>query len=235
MIDRQVDGIIYATLAARRSPSRAACAASGSCCSTASTRDRPPVGDARRRDGRPGRGPGPAGRRVSTRRSTSSARTRRPGGRRARLRLDGVRQAHGRCGPRRSRAWCRARGRSTPAYDAVSAPGWPGCPAPRADLPQRPGGDGRLPGAGRARAAVSRTTSRSSPSTAPSWRPGCGRGSPRWRCPSPRWVARAVEILLDPGVRRPARRHRCPMTARARWSLRRGRGGPASGLTPPLA
>ena len=72
--------------------------------------DRPPVGDARRRDGRPGRGPGPAGRgcrRGDLRRRRGPG---RPGGRRARRGSTGCRRPWARR-VSSSRARCRARGR----------------------------------------------------------------------------------------------------------------------------
>ena len=73
--------------------------------------DRPPVGDARRRDGRPGRGPGPARTRASTRRSTSSARTRTTRCVAGPARLDGVAADLGEAGLELARRGAVRRGR----------------------------------------------------------------------------------------------------------------------------
>ena len=123
MIGRQVDGIIYATLAAAVGHgARATCSASGSCCSTASTR-RPTCPSVMPDDVMGGRvaARGPAGRRVSTEaiyvvgEDPDDLVVAGPGAARRGAADDWARRVSS------SRAWCRATWAVTPAYDAVSA------------------------------------------------------------------------------------------------------------------
>ena len=105
-----------------------------------------------------------------------------------------------------SPASCRAPGpctrRTTPWTRWLSG----GARPARPDLPQRPDRDGRLPGAGRPRPAGSGRRRRWCPSTARSWRAGCGPRSPRSPCRYAELGALAVHTLMGPSSRlRPVR------------------------------
>ncbi len=112
MLERQVDGIIYATLAARAVSAPSALRGQRAVLLNCIDRDsRPALGDARRRAGRPGRRRRAAGRRLHRRhlrRRRGPLRHRR---RRSRASRGRARRRSGRRASR-SRAWWRASGRS---------------------------------------------------------------------------------------------------------------------------
>ena len=223
MVDRQVDGIIYATLAARSvTVPRDLFGQRVVLLNCVDPRGRPPVGDAGRRDGRPGGGRRPCSTRASTRRSTSSARTRRPGASPARrgstgcaqtmsaagLELAGdggvhvggdagVRRGLGRCWP----AGVRPRGliclNDRVAMGVYQALAEHGLGVPR-----------------RRRGRLLRRR--------PSWPRGCDPAWPRWPCPSPRWAGERSRSCSTPRTNGPAPSSRCPCRLEPGGSLPAG-------------